>query len=79
MENMIAHFDKAFHHCKEYMRIYEEGEYEYTAPLVAKLPRLTRENMPPMGQDFWQRQIPILPENVKDELRKIPKYAEWFE
>ena len=79
MEDMIAQFDKAFHHCKEYMRIYEEGEYEYTAPLVAKLPRLTRENMPPMGQDFWQRQIPILPENVRDELQKIPKYAECFQ
>lgn len=79
MEDMIAHFDKAFHHCKQYMRICEEGEYEYTAPLVAKLPRLTRENMPPMGQDFWQRQISILPENVRDELQKIPKYAECFQ
>ena len=79
MEDIIAYFDKAFYHFKQYMRIYEKGEFEYTAPLVAKLLPLTKENLPPMGQDFWQRQIPLLLENVQEELRKIPKYAECFE
>ncbi len=78
-EDIIAYFDKAFYHCKQYMRINEEGEYEYTAPLVAKLPRLDGKGMPPMNADFWQAQINILPEGAKEELRKIPKYAECFE
>lgn len=78
-EDIIAYFDKAFCHCKQYMRINEEDEYEYTAPLVANLPRLDGKGMPPMNADFWQTQITILPERAKDELRKIPKYAECFE
>lgn len=78
-EDIITYFDKAFCHCKQYMRINEEDEYEYTATLVAKLPHLNGKGMPPMNADFWQRQITILPERAKDELRKIPKYAECFE
>lgn len=78
-EDIIAYFDKAFHHCKQYMCINEEDEYEYTAPLVAKLPHLEGKGMPPMGDEFWQRQINIMPERAQEELRKIPKYAECFE
>ena len=29
MEKIINYFDKAFEHCKEYNRIYNEGEYQY--------------------------------------------------
>lgn len=79
IEEMIASFDKVFYHCKQYMRICEEDEYEYTAPLVAKLPHLEGKSMPPMGEDFWQRQLSVLSERFKEELRKIPKYAECFE
>lgn len=78
-EDIIAYFDKAFHHCKQYMRINEEDKYEYTAPLVGKLPHLDGKGMFPMDNDFWQRQINIMPERAQEELRKIPKYAECFE
>lgn len=79
IQRALAYFDKGFDHCKEYERISDEGEYSYSAPLVSNLKSPTKSNFPPMGEDFWKKEIKCFPENFRDELRKNEKYAECFE
>ena len=79
MENILDYFDKCFDHCKEYERIYNEDEYQYSAPLVSALPKIEKGDLAPLGDDFWKRQLRTFHKNVVDEIRKNPKYAECFE
>ena len=79
MENILHYFDKCFDHCKAYERIYNEGEYQYSAPLVSALPKIEKGDLAPLGDDFWKRQLRTFHKNVVDEIRKNPKYAECFE
>ncbi|MBQ2241377.1 MAG: hypothetical protein II319_04475, partial [Clostridia bacterium] len=79
MENILHYFDKCFDHCKAYERIYNEGEYQYSAPLVSALPKIEKGDLAPFGDDFWKRQLRTFHKNVVDEIRKNPKYAECFE
>lgn len=79
MERILGYFDKGFEHCKEYMRIYEEGKYEYSAPLVSALPKINKGYLEPIGEDFWEKELRTFQKNVVEEIRKNPKYAECFE
>ena len=79
MEKILGYFDKCFDHCKEYERIYNEGEYQYSAPLMSALPKIEKGELLPMGDDFWERQLRTFRSNVVEEIRKNPKYAECFE
>lgn len=79
MEKILDYFDKAFDHCKEYERIRNEGEYQYSAPLVTALPKIEKGSLPPFGEDFWEKQLRTFRKNVVNEIRKNPKYAECFE
>ncbi len=78
MEKALCYFDKGFDHCKEYMRIYHEGEYEYSAPLVVALPKINQGDLAPVGDDFWEKELRTFQKNIVKEIRKNPKYAECF-
>ena len=79
MEKALNYFDKGFDHCKEYERIYNEGEYQYSAPLVLALPKINKGELAPLGDDFWEKELRTFPKNIVEEIRKNPKYAECFE
>ena len=79
MERILGYFDKGFEHCKEYMRIYHEGNYEYSAPLVSALPKINKGYLEPIGEDFWEKELRTFQKNVVEEIRKNPKYAECFD
>jgi len=79
LQNILAYFDKGFDHYKEYERIYNEGEYQYSAPLVSALPKINKGDLAPIGDDFWKKQLKHYQEDIRNELRKNPKYAECFE
>ncbi|MBQ7335174.1 MAG: helix-turn-helix transcriptional regulator [Clostridia bacterium] len=78
MEKALSYFDKGFDHCKEYMRIYNEGEYEYSAPLVVALPKINKGDLIPFGDDVWEKEFRFYQQNIVEEIRKNPKYAECF-
>ena len=80
LENALIYFDKAFDHYMESIRIYNEGNYSYSAPLVASLKPLEKGELAPASRgDFWQKSLRNYPQNILAELRKNPKYAECFE
>ncbi|MBO5295934.1 MAG: helix-turn-helix transcriptional regulator [Clostridia bacterium] len=78
LENILNYFDKGFDHCKKYQRIYHEGEYQYSAPLISALPKIEKGDLAPIGEDFWKKELKNYPQNIRDELRKNKKYAECF-
>ena len=79
MEKALGYFDQGFDHCREYMRICHEGEYEYSAPLVSALPRINRGDLAPIGDHFWGNLLRTFPKKLVEALRQTPKYAECFE
>lgn len=79
IENVIDYFDKGFDHWKEYRRICNEGNYQYSAPLVSALPPVCKGELTPFGDDFWQKELLSYRPNIIDEIRKNPKYTECFE
>lgn len=79
MEKVLDYFDKGFEHCKEYMRICKEDEYQYSAPLVSALPKINNGDLATIGENFWKKELRKYRKNVVEEIRKNPKYAECFE
>ena len=79
MEKVLNYFDKGFDHCKEYNRIYNKGEYQYSAPLISALPKIDKGDLAPFGHDFWGKQLRTFQKNIVEEIRKKSKYAECFE
>ena len=77
-ERILEFFDRGFEHSKEYERICNEDEYKYSAPLVCNLPSIQKGSLSPIGDDFFKNQLIFYPQNIKDEIRKNPKYAECF-
>ena len=77
-ENILNYFDKGFDHCKEYERIYSEGEYKYSAPLISALPKIDKGDLAPIGTDFWEKELRTFQKNIVEEIRKNPKYNECF-
>ena len=79
LEKALIYFDKAFDHYMESIRIYNEGNYCYSAPLVATLKPVEKGELAPTSRgDFWQKHLRNYPQNILAELRKNPKYAECF-
>ena len=79
LENILNYFDKGFDHCKEYVRICNEGGYRYSAPLVSALPEIGKDDIKPIGDGFWKKELRKYQKNIVEEIRKNPKYAECFE
>ena len=78
-EKALEYFDKGFDHYREYERIFKEGDYTYSAPLVSHLKPIEKGALRPIGENFWQKEVKHLPESFKNELRKNEKYAVCFE
>lgn len=78
-QKALEYFDKEFEHYKEYERISSEGDYSYTAPLVSFLKRIEKGDLRTVGENFWQKEFVLLPDDFKNELRKNKKYAICFE
>lgn len=78
MDKILEFFDKGFDHCKEYMRICKEDEYQYSAPLVSALPKINNGDLATIGENFWKKELRKYRKNVVEEIRKNPKYAECF-
>lgn len=79
LQNVLYYFDKGFEHYKEYKRISNESEYKYSAPLISALPKISKGEITPIDSDFWKKELQTYPKNIREELRKEPKYAECFE
>lgn len=79
MENILNYFDKGFDNYKEYTRICNEGEYQYSAPLMSALPKINKGNLVPFGDDVWEKELRFYQQNIVEEIRKNPKYIECFE
>ena len=79
MESALCYFDKGFDHFKEYKRIFSEGDYQYSAPLVSALPKIDKGSLASIGEDFWEKRLRTFQKNIIEEIRKNPKYAECFE
>ncbi len=70
IDTVLDYFEKGFDHCKEYQHICNEDEYSYSAPLVSNLKSLTKGELIPVSQDFWEKALKNYPQNICDELRK---------
>ena len=75
----LEYFDKGFDHYREYERIFKEGDYTYSAPLMSHLKPIEKGELRSIGESFWQKEVKHLPESFKNELRKNEKYAVCFE
>ena len=82
LDTALHYFDTAFDHYKESVRIQNEGNYNYSAPLVSGLKTIEKSALVPSYVDmanFLKDKFIMFPQNFVDELRKNPKYAECFE
>ena len=81
MQKIMEYFDKGFDHYKEYQRIYEcleQGEeYVYSAPMVSSL-KVGKGGLAPLAANFWKQEFRPLKQDILDEIRQDPKYAECF-
>ena len=79
VEKAHDYFSKAFNHYKESVLIYNEGEYNYTAPLISGLKPLGKYKFSSADiEGFWKDKLKMLPENFICEIKKNPQYAECF-
>ncbi|MBQ8431970.1 MAG: helix-turn-helix transcriptional regulator [Clostridia bacterium] len=79
MQIVLAYFDKAFEHYKESTRIYNEGNYSYSAPLVSNLKPIEQGAFAPADLgDFWKTELKNYPKEILDVLQKNPKYSVCF-
>ena len=77
VEKALICFDKGFEHHKEYCNISNSVDYTYTAPLLSKF-ILPAEKIQPVPDFFWKYHMDMVPDSLKNELRKNPKYAACF-
>ena len=81
LDTALHYFDTAFDHYKESIRIQNEGNYNYSAPLVSGLKTIEKSALVPSYVDmanFLKDRFIMFPQNFVEELRKNPKYAECF-
>ena len=77
-ENVISYFDKGFEHIAAYARICKEDEYRYSAPLVSGLPSLRGNELAPLDDDFWKKNLRHYRRDVTDKIKKSEKYSVCF-
>lgn len=77
LDTILAHFDRAYTHCKAYEQIQHEGE-TFSAPLLVGIQGAAPEELPPMGADFWPKFTQFLPQLVQDAIHQHKKYAACF-
>ena len=78
-EQALIYFERAFDHYKQSIRVYNEGNYDYTAPLLSGMKSLKKGDYAPVDMgDFWKKELKTYPQAFRDELRQNSKYAECF-
>lgn len=76
-DKAFEYFKKGFEHNRIYESIRCKGEYQYTAPLVAKV-TFPSENFPSIPKSFWRGWIEVLPVELKDRIKIDTQFAECF-
>lgn len=71
-------FRKGFLHCRSYEKLQAEGRGRYTSPLLAYIPELTGEKLPPVAEDFLKEKLENLPEELLTLLRQDETCASLF-
>lgn len=79
VKKALEYFDHAFAHYKESVRIYNEGNDHYTAPLVSGLMPVAKGELAPIDMgSFWIDKFKMLPDDLVRAIKDDPKYAECF-
>ena len=78
MKQSLDYFDKGFEHHKEYCKICDMEEYQYSAPLVANV-IISNKKFPAVPKIFWKSWMESVPKNLYNELLTNKKYEECFE
>lgn len=76
-DNALAYFEKGFNHLQKYRTIRCTGTYQYTAPLVSKVP-FPSENFPSISETFWQGWITTMPADLRKRIQAEPQFSECF-
>ena len=77
-EKAFEYFKKGFEHKKIYESIRNQGKYQYTAPLVAKV-TFPSENFPTFSKHFWlEGWMGVFTDALKERIQSDAKYAECF-
>ena len=77
-EKAFEYFKKGFEHKKSYESIRNQGIYQYTAPLVAKVTFPT-ENVLALSKHFWlEGWMGVFTDALKERIQSDAKYAECF-
>lgn len=77
LEKAIAYFEKGLEHHQEYCRIYNAGDYHYSAPLFAKA-TTPNSKLPSVPENFWTNWMETMPKNLWEKVKENLKYAECF-
>jgi len=78
LDQAFEYFTKGFEHKKTYESIRNQGEYQYTAPLVSKV-TFPSANFPSLANTFWKSWIEIFPDALQKRIQADPQFAECFE
>ena len=78
-DQAFEYFKKGFEHKKVYESIRNQGEYQYTAPLVSKVV-FPSENFPSFPKHFWtQNWLGVFTDDLKERIKADSRFAECFE
>ncbi|MBR6768140.1 MAG: helix-turn-helix transcriptional regulator [Clostridia bacterium] len=78
-DQAFEYFKKGFEHKKVYESIRNQGEYQYTAPLVSKV-TFPSENFPSFPKHFWtQNWLGVFTDDLKERIKADSRFAECFE
>jgi len=78
-DQAFEYFKKGFEHKKVYESIRNQGEYQYTAPLVSKV-TFPSENFPSFPKHFWaQNWLGVFTDDLKERIKADSRFAESFE
>ena len=77
-DKAFEYFKKGFEHKKIYESIRNQGEYQYTAPLVSKV-TFPSGNFPALTKTFWKGWMEIYTDELKKRIKAEPNFSECFE
>ena len=78
LHKAIEYFDKGFKHAKTYVDICTQGDYRYSAPLVANVTAYA-DKFRKVNDNYLKEYMHTFPDTLITELRKNPEYAECFD
>lgn len=76
LDTALVYFDRAFEHSQAYASIQNDREFTYTAPLISRVQTTVYEKWP-IVSPVRLPGIRMLPDDLRSEIEKNPKYAEY--